>query len=232
MKPPKRRNIRVERTLPSTHLDDETGHLWAVSYADFLMVLLSFFIIFFSVAPEDKSVILEILSKVTSPNASSGRNPDSTRPTAATLATGSQPLPKELETQLQNQVPQLKVTVDKDKKSIYVLFPDDIYRNGDTKLTTVGADQLAQFLKLIEPYLGRMEVIFIGHTDSKPLRYARSEYLVNNFDLSSLRASQALKLALGLGLDRNHLFTLGSADHTRNSRTLTVLLKPAGILEL
>ena len=52
---------RVERAR-AIHLEDETSHLWAVSYADFLMVLLSFFIIFFSLDKKTKdSVIDEIM---------------------------------------------------------------------------------------------------------------------------------------------------------------------------
>ena len=41
-------HVRVERpNLPQ--VQDDSTHLWAVSYADFLMVLLCFFILFFSV---------------------------------------------------------------------------------------------------------------------------------------------------------------------------------------
>jgi flagellar motor protein MotB len=226
------RGIRIERTLPNTHLEDETGHLWAVSYADFLMVLLSFFVIFFSVAPEEKSVILEILSRVTKTHegGAPGRDPSSTGSGGGAYAAAGGPA--ELASDIEKSIPDLKIQTDKNKKSIYVQFPDGIYRSGGTQLNAEGKKRLSDFLDLIAPYVSQVQVIFIGHTDSRGVRDIYGKYLSNNFDLSSLRASQALKMALEKGLDRDHLFTLGAADHTRSARTLSVLLKPMGALEL
>lgn len=52
---------RVERTDDEFHVE-EGGELWAVSYADFLMVLLSFFVIFYSSDKNNQSVLERVVA--------------------------------------------------------------------------------------------------------------------------------------------------------------------------
>ena len=52
-----KRRIRIE--LPEEQEFHSEGESWAVSYADFLMVLLSFFIIFFSYSREKTQSIID-----------------------------------------------------------------------------------------------------------------------------------------------------------------------------
>ncbi len=55
------RHVRLERK-PSTQLAADDGQNWAVSYADMLMVLMSFFVIFFSFEGKQKESLLSKLA--------------------------------------------------------------------------------------------------------------------------------------------------------------------------
>ena len=59
MQPAKRKLLaRVERDDEVTFHEDENAHLWAVSYSDFLMALLAFFILFFSMDDTKKDQLI------------------------------------------------------------------------------------------------------------------------------------------------------------------------------
>ena len=62
----KKRLPRIDRHQGIHVAEDENQHLWAVSYSDFLMALLAFFILFFSMDDTKKDqLILKIKSMPT-----------------------------------------------------------------------------------------------------------------------------------------------------------------------
>lgn len=208
------------------HIEDETSHLWAVSYADFLMVLLSFFILFFSLGEEKKKSIIQTIATMGVENGAvsgfgdgSGENGGldgaadrkiNNLPTLLSL--------KELLDKFQLQTTQTE-------ESLILKFPQNIYQQGEVQLSAVYRSQLKSLLETLRPFVDQIEITFIGHTDSSPLKKNKSELIADNFDLSVLRATKALQLALRQNINPDRLAAKGSAYNQRNSRTLSIILR-------
>lgn len=222
MRPPKKRLPRVERD-ENLHLgEDENQHLWAVSYSDFLMVLLCFFILFFSAEPpQKKKLILEIASQFSTPNSGLGSGSGNG---TGTGPAGNQRMPAGLLASLKN----LDVVVDKEKESIVVNFPNDLYGPGQHKFDKEREALIQNFLQIVKPYQNNVSLYFEGHADASPLKVHRNHIVVDNFVLSSLRASSALGFARDLGFSEKMMFIQAASSNLRNSRSLSIRIEPRG----
>lgn len=234
---------RVERT-EDYHLEDETLHLWAISYADFLMVLLSFFILFFSTDAVDKnSIIYQISkhvnqkmgeggSKAGGSGSASGSSTAASAPDSSGAATGSASSSTErdvasLKGNAQALAEALKahsVSVAVEQQKILFNFPDNIYAVGEYSMTDEVKEVLKDTLTLLQPYYGSIDITIVGHTDSTNVRQSSAKLIKNNFDLSVFRATRALEGAISMGAPVNILSAKGSADLSRNSRTLSLIV--------
>lgn len=218
---------RLDRDLSKFHLEDDTGHLWAVSYADFLMVLLSFFILFFSVNKKDKDTIVNIVAKVKERGLGSGpslggRSPD------ASAAGGVAVSPKAIGEMMKAKLPNVQLEVSEKGKSVTFVLDEDIFDRGSFQLKKGRETQLVEILDLLKPFVPSIDIIFVGHTDHRPIVVPRYAAVENNFDLSALRAAYAVRIAMKAGLPKESLFTHGSADNTRDSKSLSVVVVEKG----
>lgn len=217
------RNHRIDRDPPINHIEDDTGHLWAVSYADFLMVLLSFFILFFSVNDQEKDVIVDIISSVKERGLGEGlggvNNPTDIAPRRS---------PTDIVRDIEKELGQINIKFEEKSSSVVFDLQDDIYGLGSTRLSSVGQQSVKNLMDLLKPYQNEIDVVFVGHTDQLPVRSNRSRYLSSNFDLSALRASRAVSFAMGHGFPRERLFTHGAAFNVRDTKSLSVIVRPRG----
>ena len=214
---------RIERG-EDFHLEDETAHLWAISYADFLMVLLSFFILFFSTDNQTKDDIIEVISKKT--QKISGGSADSSS-LAGTAGTGIDGVDVD---SLLDVLKARSITVEKLHRKIIFKFEDNIYGLGEFKLTKKSQTELFAVLDLLKPYYQAVDITIVGHTDSLKMKQRERDQLIkNNFDLSVFRATRALEAAIGHGAPIEALAAKGSADFRRNSRTLSLVVTPRNV---
>lgn len=218
----KPRKLRVERMarLPDAGGDD--SHSWAVSYADFLMVLLSFFVVFFSQNEEQRGILIDIISAGQTGAASKA----AAGPTGAGSAAQSG-LPEQTYQSLKeiaDRVPGFELLRDTEKQLVILNFPDNIYAPGQYELRGEASQILDDVLIQLKSQIQNFEVRFVGHTDDVQLQRRRGKTLETNFDLSSLRASRALERAVKLGLPPSQLSTRGKAEFSRNSRTLSIVV--------
>lgn len=216
---PNKRLPRVEREEIVRVAEDDNQHLWAVSYSDFLMALLSFFILFFSVdAPERQSVILDLASTFQKGTVSAG--------SSGTAKTEFSSLrPTRLDESLFQQLSELDVVVEKDRESLLVNFPDDFFNPGKHTVRKDQTPLITEFLKTLKPYDGKINIYFEGHTDSTPLNKAKNDIIVDNYVLSSLRASTILRMAQQVGLQSGGLYIEAAANNLRNTRSLSVRIE-------
>lgn len=212
-----KRKIRLDNGQIGGDVYDD-GHSWAVSYADFLMVLLSFFVIFFSLDPSQKdSIIDEVAQKTSFKAGKGGKEKDRTIASVATLPEGVNKIGDELD----------GFFVERDKKQkLFIYFDDDIYPPGKIDLPRAQIEKLKAILAQLAPYHNEINVIFVGHTDDQAVARSRSRYLTDNFDLSSLRATRALQQAVKANFDPRHMYAQGVAEHTRGTRTLSLVITP------
>lgn len=215
----------------SFDVEDDSSHLWAVSYADFLMVLLSFFVIFFSLDKEEKEKVKnqivqnqtflklenDLLKRSKPVGSSDNQETTAENPNKRTLASVVERF----------NVEESEIEINKTDypREIQIFLPDNIFDLNAVHINARGIKSLKKVLYTLEPYGKHLEITFIGHSDSSKVRPRKEKLISNNFALSSLRASQALVKALEFGFPASSLNVLGQADFERNSRTLSVLVK-------
>lgn len=210
----KKRNLRAEQDAPIVVHEDENAHLWAVSYSDFLMALLSFFILFFSIdTPQRQKLILDLADTFSTAKSGHGGG----------VADGKG---SRMPAQLMDSLKDLQLEATPEKDSLTVHFADDFFLPGQHVIAREHAPAIRDFLKLLRPYQGKVNLYFEGHADRRPLQKAKNDIVVDNFILSSLRASSALILAKQMGFSEKHLFIRAASSNVRDTRSLSVLIEP------
>jgi len=215
------RHARVERT-EDIEVQSEESLGWAISYSDLLMVLMSFFIIFFSVEESSqKDVLTEIAISM-------NKGANATNQQTATAAATSQSTKSivNLESLATKFDASSAVYVaDVNNRAILLRFPDDSFKNRGYLLNEDLKKGVNQFVEYVKPFADQVRIIFIGHADSRPLLARTDELIRDNFLLSSLRAHEALQLASRLGLGLDNLYIQGNSSNTYNSRTISIRIE-------
>jgi flagellar motor protein MotB len=203
--------------------EDPLQHLWAISYSDLLMVLMTFFILFFKfgslmtkVSPLDG-----VLRKLKQNGG---------------YAAGSRGIASENAGGLNSAVPlpiqavagrfsdgKLNFKVIGKGRELLVDFPDNFYPLGQYVISDLQKIELLKTLELLLPFKETVSLTFIGHTDDLPL--TRSNQIINsNLVLSNLRASRAAEFALLQGFDPSWVSTRGVGQYQRRQRSLSLLV--------
>lgn len=230
---PKRTYPRIERDEIVEIHEDENAHLWAVSYSDFLMALLSFFILFYSVDDKQRDqLIMNITAELAKDSTLTGGAGSGTGFGAGNgpgLGGGvideASESPSELSKSFIAALKGLDFKVVEENQFIIINFPDDIFPKGGWKMREDRSKQLEHFLAIARPYDGQFNLYFEGHTDDQPLIHHRNKVVTDNFVLSSLRASTALQMAKSAGFNEKYLFTQANSSNVRNSRSLSIRLE-------
>ncbi len=218
------RHVRLPVTR-SVEIQDEGAHLWAVSYADFLMVLMCFFILFFSTDEGKRDSVLKRIGQITQVLGAGETQ-------TGTLAKAGSAAPQSA-TSVQNAVKSaladLPVVLSANGETLTLLLGENMYEKGEV-FPTHQSDLkvLNETLTKLKPYQGSIEITFVGHTDLTPVSKSHGQYLNDNFDLSSLRATRVLQYAVHSGFMPEHLTAQGSAGNVRQSRTLSLVIRPWG----
>lgn len=220
-KPQPASRLRVERP-EEPKISEEDSSTWAVSYSDLLMVLMSFFVMFFQFTPEKTKTIIQQLAVTVG---AKGDGDGLARPPAATPETATAKPSLEATLVETFKASNLDVSVEKTGDSLSILLPDDIYRPRGFKVTDELKTVLTGVLERIRPYSQDLDIYFVGHADADPVSQGNT-YLTDNFSLSAMRATHALQFALEAGFPKTHLFAQGGAENLRNSRTLSVKVRP------
>lgn len=208
----KPRQPRIDREVVIKVQEDENQHLWALSYADFLMALLAFFILFFSIdEPKRDNFMRTIAVQFASNDINGDRNPAATE--------------VGFDKTFMDHVQKLNVKAELKGQDLLIEFPQNFFRAGKYSLNSTQRATMSQLLEVLKPYSGKLNIYFEGHTDNQPVVRSRTAFMKDNFNLSTLRASSALEYAKNLGFEEKHLFIAGMSSNMRNSRTLSLRLE-------
>lgn len=242
------RHVRIERKS-GLEISAEENQSWAVSYSDLLMVLMSFFVLFFSFEGRERE---NMLSKIRmeiggkTDKSSTGKLPIRSTSRASTTGELSTHIPsqqgaskeKTSETSdgqmrmnekasIMNTIgdrisrKQFAVTKEKNSGELVIDLSNQIYERRVFSINSKISTELDQVLKILEPYKNKVYITFIGHSDSLQLTNG-STFLANNFDLSSLRASRAMSYAIQKGFNPRRLSIGAMGENLRNSRSLSL----------
>lgn len=216
------RHARIDRAEPAA-IHDDSGHLWAVSYSDFLMVLLCFFILFFSVNDEKKKDIIQKIFADAKTVESSGAAVTGAGNATGGRAGGPGRFPA---ADLEKSLGSFSFSVAQDEAGLLVHFPDDLYAAGSYEIHETQARLLESFLAKVSPYRDLISLTFVGHADAAAVRRGSKRKYTDNFDLSSLRATRALQFAARGGFPEDQMAAKGTSKNGRSSRTISILIKP------
>ncbi len=221
------RHVRLERKA-KTQISSDDGQGWAVSYSDMLMVLMSFFVIYFSFDDKQKeSLVSKIAIEMRAKAGNSTKDLPSvagsfseTEPQTAKHAT---PKISDIVEKLRAESISSEVSVDSDQLTIHL--SDQVYASRQFAINKAIQMELGIILDTLSPFKEHVRITFIGHTDDSILQ-SQSKYLSNNLDLSSLRASRAISFAVGRGFDPRNLAIEAVASNVRNTRSLSIKVVP------
>ena len=206
---------RIERDETMIAHEDENAHLWAVSYSDFLMALLSFFILFYSVDSSKRKMFIINLAKQFKEGSSNYGAHE-----------GGGKIDERLPANFLESLKDLNVSVDKEKEILVVNFADDFFSPGKYEIRNDKQKTIQDLLARLKPFSKNVNLYFEGHADNSPLAIHKSDILVDNFVLSSLRASTALLIAKKAGFSEKTLFIQADSSNIRNSRSLSIRIEP------
>lgn len=228
MKPPKStRKVAELRVTRKTNLELKhgDGHGWAVSYADMLMVLLSFFVLFFSLDdnPEGAREQLRMISMQINGQETLSSNGGKGVPGGEKAEGDREISPKEAARQIASlaevlKMEGLKIEVKGDK--LIVDLEDSTFTSGAYRTNEKLRIQIEKFAEKLMPHKDKVSLTVIGHTDDRPMGY-KSELLADNFDLSSIRALTVLKMMVKDGFPKEHATARAASSFERNSRSIT-----------
>lgn len=220
MRDNKARQIRIERKPKSSVHEDDNQHLWAVSYSDFLMVLLSFFILFYSADEKNRDSLKEKISHHFTIGQNNLQGQQESIPPLSRLPSSL----KELD-------PSLVVETVPKNETVYIHFPENFFGPGQYELNKDQQESIVRLLKKLAPLAPEINLTFEGHSDQVPVSHSkiRNHVIRSNFVLSSLRAHSALEMAEENGFSEQQLSVKASASHDRNSRSLSIRITQRGV---
>jgi flagellar motor protein MotB len=197
------------------------GHGWAVSYADLLMVLLSFFVMYFSFAEENPNTVDNQLRRIALSMKGLSEEQIKSKLTAKDRAEMSS-LADAM------KLAGVKVT---QKEDHLLLELQQEFKSGDYHLSKELDAQMDAVLKALVPFHNKVDIMIIGHADQRTM-VPRNEFLQDNFDLSSIRALRALKYAIHKGFPERFASARAASYFDRDARSLSVEVrltnKPGG----
>ncbi len=218
---------RVEKpTIPSlahtlmsaTGESSELG--WIISYADLLMILLCFFVLFYSSSPETEGSVIQKILNMESKELQ--QNQGSTVLAVPAELNANSVLLKKLSINLSSFDLNTKAQDD----SIVIQFPDNSFGKGKSNLGAAQKDQLVQLIERLKPFQNDVNITLIGHTDSSAVSPYQKNGILDNFDLSAARAKSAYKIVIQANFPESHIKIEGDSSFERASRTLSVMIKP------
>lgn len=202
---------------------------WLVSYADFVTLLLAFFVVMFAISSVNEGryrVVSESLVKAfqtNQPEKVAGKDPSHT---------GMQALADDINQVLEPMVQDGRVRVTQSSRGLAVeITASVLFEPGQAELQPVSADILASVAKILAKSPNGLEVE--GHTDDSPIA---SPIYPSNWELSSARASRVVRLFRSAGVDPGRMVAVGYGEYrsieandtpegrARNRRVTVVIL--------
>lgn len=250
------------RTLPRVTRShaQEVPHeesAWAISYADLLLVLLAFFVIFSSFdETEDKdAALLKLAQNLSSSGAfqnaggsgtqggnsgsninigygsgsGNGAGSSSGQGNGAGSGgrgpSGSTGVVDYHRTLFQGLGSLASIELAELDQKLVLQFQNDIFPKGQFSLPTDLQEDLLQIYTSLKDQKQNIHITLVGHADRSRLRSRKNPVLNDNFDLSAIRALQALKVLRGLGFPEEQMSIKASSFHERDVRSLSMEIK-------
>lgn len=217
--------LKTTRALPEIRVTRRTnhdvahadGHGWAVSYADLLMVLLSFFVIYFNMNENTSESVQNQLQRL-SMEMKGMKTEEIDRVLRKPDSVGVSQLAETL------RLDGMKVAQVGDV--LFVEMAGGAFSSAEYHVSPGLRGQVDRVFEHLKPFSGKIALTVVGHADGRPL-IRRNEFLTDNFDLSSLRALRVMKYLVGKGFPENHASARAASSFDREARSITLEIRLA-----
>lgn len=189
---------------------------WAISYGDMVTLLLTFFILFFSLnpsandskgGPQEKPnpLSISLLGKLKEFAGPSVSDEPSTKPVGQNRNTG-------LFTE-RDFIAKTKATVFKSGQKIIIDFPDiSFFRSGKIKLSKSGMNILKDFSNAYMPFMGNFNLVIQAYADTKKVKNLKNLKFSDNLELSALRGVATLRFLQSIGIPLRDMKVAGYGE--------------------
>jgi chemotaxis protein MotB len=218
---------KIQAKHPHEEIDSEGS--WAVSYGDMITLLLTFFIIFFSIKPIDNEsgphknaglqlALIQALKSESKPSyKTNDENVGSTGAkktlTVADDNSNQQGLSKKF-------LEKIKGVAHQKGEQILIEFPDvSFFNTAKIDLTKDGEETLKEFAKIFVPYMGSFQVSIRAFTDNRKVKDSTYKFK-DNLELSALRGVAAMRLLQKNGLPLEKIKVGGYGEMRKTMRDI------------
>lgn len=186
---------------------------WAISYGDMITLLLTFFILFFSI-DRGKKESVRLGALVNEQFNGSGPSADlvwgvkAPEGESSTVYAG-------VDKKMSDKLPAAKTSVVGNR--LIIEFPKtSFFSTAQYELTAEGRQALAQFAGIYRQFTGKMRLVVRGYTDNRPVKNKHYKFS-DNLELSALRAISALRTLNehGVPLELMRIGGYGETDKAR-----------------
>ncbi|WP_027185872.1 OmpA/MotB family protein [Desulfovibrio inopinatus] len=203
--------------------ENECGEQWLTTFADISLLLMTFFVLLYSMSSPDVEKFLDSFQSVKKALGASGKQlmTGPTSPTEATLLVEQARLKQQILREQRRTYQDFESYVSRkgiegivaaklDSGKITIKVPSEVlFKRGDAELTPAGQ----RVLKSLKDYFIKVpdETINIrGFTDDTPLEMG--SHYKDNWELSAMRAVNVLRYFVSQGMSPNRLTATGLAD--------------------
>ncbi len=178
---------------------------WLTSFSDLMSLLLTFFILLYSMSSLDVSKAMKFLSYFQGERAKTFRKVSVVKPVRAYTEDVALKVKRRIRRILPISAYQIVVT----KEYVMIrLFNKVIFEKGSFELTPKAKEALKQIAELIKQLKGNFRIKVEGHTSSEvPLK--RFPGVKDYWDLSIRRATEVVKFLTKCGVDPSRLSAVG-----------------------
>lgn len=203
--------------------ESPSGGNWIVTYADMVTLLLTFFILLFSMSTLDQTEFTDSFSAIKQALAGKADKLATSRITSqeASVLVEQVKLRRDIQRQQKKVYSEVKylqstkgikgvVTAKLDKGKITLRIPSSVlFKSGSATLKPQGKRVIAVLKNFFIKHSDQM-INIKGYTDNTP--HSTKSRFKDNWELSAMRAVNVLRLLVGLGISPNRMTATGLAD--------------------
>lgn len=195
--------------ITESHDEIDSEGSWAISYGDMITLLLSFFIIFFTIDPTEKNntniklklSLLETLNEKSS--------------VVQNTADDSISIGQKKEVGIDSEILKQWNGLAHDKGNhVIIEFPGiSFFKSAETKLTPQGLDSLKKFVNVYMPYAGNYFVGIRAFADRRGITDKYKHRFNDNLELTALRSVSTMRVLQKAGIPLSRIRVGGYGEH-------------------
>lgn len=219
-----RRKYFFRRDDSELVLDEGDNNSWAVSYSDLLMVLMSFFVLYFAF-DDKKGGLQEVYWNLSGKQAKVMSEQKHAILTEGVVGR----IPANFDANLLSVLKGFDgVKLEGREEILLIHLPDALYYPGQVEVKDHKKQIVTNLVRKLLPHSKNINLTVVGHSDSTPLTKIKNYYIKDNFSLSAMRASRVISELMEGGFPKEQLYIRAGAQNLRNTRSLSFQISMKG----